>query len=134
MKFECPKCKRNNEFDVETTVCCSHCETSVEGVTFSQVKFITFGTALTFVTGGILFDKAEEYMFGERLPIPIEFEIVQACLESDTRYITSSVYKQKKQTCICALDSVLEDLNYSDYKDSPSKFHAEYARKVRDCK
>ncbi|MCP4989019.1 MAG: hypothetical protein GY928_24065 [Colwellia sp.] len=132
MKFECPKCKKNNEFDVETTVCCSHCETSVEGVTFTQIKFITFGTALTFVTGGILFDKAGS-IYGERLPIPIEFEIVQACLESDNRYISTSVYEKKKETCLCALDSVLDDFNYSDYKESPSKFITEYTRKARTC-
>lgn len=133
MKFECPKCYKENELYAGATICCDHCEASVKDVTFSQIKFITFGTVLTFVTGGILFDKAEEYIWGERLPIPVEFEIVQACLESDTRYINSLVYKQKKQACLCALDSVLEDLNYSDYKESPSKFITEYTKKARTC-
>ena len=64
MKFECPKCYKDNEFDVETAICCSHCETSVEGVRFKKAKIAVFGTALTFVTGGILFDKAEEYIWG----------------------------------------------------------------------
>ena len=59
---------------------------------------------------------------------------MQSCLESDTRYLTSSTYKTKKQTCLCALDSVLKELDYDDYKESPLKFQKEYARQARVCR
>jgi len=134
MKFECPKCYKENELYGGAAICCDHCETSVKDVTFRQIKFITFGTVLTFVTGGILFDKAEAYIGGERLPISVEFEIVQSCLESDKRYLKKSIYKAKKQACTCGLDLVLKELDYDDLKESAPKFIAEYSKKVKECK
>ncbi len=133
MKFECPNCYKDNDFDVEAAICCSHCETSIEGIKFKKVKTAFFSTMLTFASGGYIYNKIEPMVFGERLPISIEFEIVQSCLESDNRFITASIYKTKKQSCLCALDLVLQELDYDDYKDSPLNFQAEYVKKARVC-
>jgi hypothetical protein len=133
MKFECPSCNKGNDLDIDTAICCSHCETSFDGIKFQKIKSALFGTAMTFIAGGIIFDKAEDYMFGERLPIALEFEIVQSCVDSDDRSMSSSVYKKKKQSCLCGLEETLDELDYGDFKDSPIKFQALFSRKARQC-
>jgi hypothetical protein len=134
MIIECPHCHEDNKIEYAENIRCKKCEKDYKGFEFSKRKIIT-GTALallTYVGFHTLNDEVKGY--GDRYPIAVEYALLDSCVNGGQSLMSNSNYRNKRETCLCALKDTQEDYPYVDYKDDAKGFVAIFRQYAKRCR
>ena len=137
MNIECPSCAKENKIEYGENIFCHECKSSFSGYTYRKFEkpFVTAVTALfigivgTYNIEQRFFDEGEQ-----RYPVKVEYEIIDTCLNSDKRALTSSKYIQKKELCSCALGLTMDLLSYEEATDNKDRFLEKFRLSAEQCK
>lgn len=134
MQVECPSCQTDNKIEYAENIVCSSCKESFNGHVFKKFKkpLISASTALIIGIYGTY--KIDDTFFEEkRLPIQIEYELIDSCVNSSNRALRSSRYISKKESCMCALEQTLLKIDYKEMKKNESLFMTRFNSNIRVC-
>lgn len=134
MHIECPSCSKDNEIEFGKNIVCSECKESFAGHSYKKFKkpFLSATTALFLGAFGTY--KVDQIFFeDQRYPLKVEYEIVDSCVNSSSRLMSSHQQNKKTEVCICALDTTMKAMNYKEYKESESGFLTRFSESVKSC-
>lgn len=134
MIIECPHCATNNTIEYSEHMSCCNCQKSFKGKSFGKLKkpLISAGVALIFgVYGG---HKIENLMDESRYPISVEYAIVDTCVNSVKKSSSINRYLDKRDVCLCAVESTISKVPYSDFKESQNLFNESFKIMISACK
>lgn len=134
MQIECPSCKTDNYIDYSENIICVNCKKSFTGHVFQKIKKPLVSSAAALLIGIYGTYKIDNHFFDEqRLPIPIEYELIDSCVNSSNGVLRDSKYILKKKICSCALEQTLLEMNYKEMKNNESLFMTRYSNKIKLC-
>lgn len=134
MQVECPSCQTDNQIEYAENIVCSACKESFNGHAFKKFKkpLISASTALIIGIYGTY--KVDDIFFEEkRLPIQLEYELIDSCVNSSNKALRSSRYISKKEACMCALEQTLLKLDYREMKKNEALFMTRFNSNIRIC-
>jgi len=134
MHIECPSCQLENKIEYADNIVCSGCKESFSGYTYKKFKKPLISATTALIIGIYGTHKINEVYFEEqRYPVHIEYELIDSCVNSSSRVLRSSQYVTKKQTCACALEQTMLEVDYSELKKSESKFLTHFRINIGKC-
>lgn len=134
MQVECPSCKTDNKIEYAENIICTNCKGSFTGHAFKKYKKPLISSTTALIIGVYGTFKIDNTFFEEkRLPIPIEYELIDSCVNSSSRALRSSKYISKKETCMCALEQTLLKIDYKEMKKNESLFMTRFNNNIRVC-
>jgi phage FluMu protein Com len=133
MKIECPHCQELNQIEFAEYIKCSKCEKSLKGYNYRKFSKLVLSASSAIVIGAIGGYKANGYMDDVRYPLEVEYSIVDTCVNSSGNAMSISWYKNKRDICLCALESSMSDVSYSDYKSDKTAFMTAFKRNANSC-
>lgn len=69
----------------------------------------------------------------ERYPLRVEYEIVDACVNSSARALLSKSYVKKKEICLCALEATSRTVSYREMQNDPAVFTSAFKNNASSC-
>lgn len=86
------------------------------------------------VLGHHIDDIVEKYNLEiDRYPISIEYKITENCISNHSEPIKKSLYVNKKNICICALEKTELDYSYNSFIENKDGFLDIFEEKVEEC-
>jgi len=110
LKCKCTKEKKLSSADI--IISCTGCSNSIwSGKVSRYSKVITLVITLAFGTGYYA-----EYSLSEenRYPLEIEYEILNACINSESASFISIDYTKKQELCICMLNYATNETPFEE--------------------
>lgn len=130
LEVDCPHCYQENKINLQKAIKCKHCEKPLLGEKYTK-PIVSVLTAMIFGLGsGIAIDESFET---DRYPISVEHSIIENCISSYNKPLKKSYYKNKRNTCICALKKTEDILDYGDYKDDQYQFLNIFEQESKKC-
>ena len=133
IEITCGSCSKDNTIKLSNELKCKHCEEEITGKKYIKKPWILIPTTiavLSGVAGGVYIDEKIET---DRYPMSIEHSLIENCISSYEKPLNRSNIRKKKEVCICALEDTINDISYSEYKDSKSLFIRVFENKSREC-
>lgn len=137
MIVECPKCSKDKEIEYAKNIVCDECNSSFFGYRFKKhrKKLVSATAALMIGTAGGY--KINDYLVpsDNRYPLEIEYQLVERCLNAETRILTRKSHAMKQEICLCAVGRTASGLNYSDLKDqTATSFTRIFQNNIANCR
>lgn len=133
MKIECPHCEELNKIDFSENIKCSKCDENFKGYRFKKYSRLAISASSALAVGAVSGYGLNETLETERYPLEVEYSIVDTCVNSSGNSMSVSWYKNKRDICLCALDSTMSDISYSSYKSDNSEFVSAFTYNVEKC-
>lgn len=133
MNIECPKCHKQVEL-TKQSVLCGSCNENLSQHTYSKTKK-KIGVTVSAIILGLGSYQASEYIHPpiDRYPMADEYQLLDACINADTRVLTHQEYLSKKRVCICALDKTILQFNYSSLLSNKKDLYPIFSRNIKKC-
>lgn len=91
-------------------------------------------TFTAILIGGIGVYEIDKRFFAEhRYPVSVEYEVVDACVNSSRAALSSDQYKRKKEICSCALEKTQKDFPYKEMRKDESGFISRLRESAKGC-
>ncbi len=133
MLVECPAC--SNQQSLRNPEACGQCRTSFSGHLYRKYKKPLLSATTALFIGAYGSYKISDVFFDhERYPLRIEYEIVNACVNSSERIVSSSVYLKKHDVCLCAQQATSRTISYGEMEADPHAFTAAFKRNAAGCR
>lgn len=134
MQIECPSCSTDNEIEFSEIIVCSECKESFIGHSYKKFKKPLVSATTALIIGAYGTYKADQIFFeNQRYPLRVEYELLDSCVNSSSRLMNAYRQNEKIQTCICALNKTMEEIDYKELKKSESKFLARFRNSIPSC-
>ncbi len=134
MHIECPSCSTNNKIEFGENIICHKCKKSFAGHVYKQVKKPVTAAALALAVGVFGTYKVDQVFFQDhRYPTSVEYEIINACINSSRIIKNSAQYAYKTDLCICALEKTMERVGYKEIGQRESEFKTLFQKNVYNC-
>ncbi|WP_298775137.1 hypothetical protein [uncultured Shewanella sp.] len=134
MQVECPSCQTDNQIEYSENIVCFSCKESFKDHAFKKFKKPLISTTTALIIGIYGTYKIDNTFFEEqRLPIQVEYELIDSCVNSSGGSLRSSQYVVKKEVCMCALEQTVLKINYEEMKKNESLFMARFNSNISIC-
>lgn len=131
LKITCPKCAKNNIFDVTESVKCVHCDASFDSVKFAKKALI--GTVSALVIGGIAGKEIDDFLEPNRYPIKTEYALIEGCVKGTNATLLMQTARKKFEICSCALSITQKHFDHNRYEKYPIAFGASLKGSTQRC-
>ena len=137
LELECLHCSKVNNLKPKHPMTCVDCKKPLSGQRY-QVK-IPYFSLLPFALGALGFGAVDWAFLADenRYPLAVEYSMVEACTNGDSRAISPRLYESKRDLCICTVSKTIEDIPFSSFEerryDIPELL-SEYARECREAR
>lgn len=87
------------------------------------------------VSGHYIDDIMEKYnLQTNRYPMNVEYKIIRDCISNDNKPISESLYRDKTEICICAMEKTEIEYPYELFReDNGYEFLDKFEVNTRDC-
>ena len=68
-----------------------------------------------------------------RYPLQLEYNLLQACTNSEMKLISTKVFKKKKQICLCTLTETMNEISHIRYKFDKDSFFDSFRANIKTC-
>jgi len=111
-----------------------HCKTCSNDIEKFEVKkpLKAAGIAALLAYGGSQF--IDYAITDNRYPLIVEAEVIEACLSSYKKPVVRSVYGEKREICLCALEDTMNEISYVRYKVNEKAFLEAFEQNAKSCK
>jgi len=134
MQIECPSCSTDNKIEFGENIVCSKCKESFAGHSYKNFKKPLVSTTTALLIGAFGTYKVDQIFFeDQRYPLSIEYELVDACVNSSRALLNSFQYADKTQICICALNKTMEVISYKELNKNESEFLTHFRSSIASC-
>lgn len=116
MIVECPKCTKDKKIEYAKNIICDECQSSFFGYKFKKHKRKLISATAALAIGTVGGYKVGDWLTEQRYPLAVEYQMVNACVNSDNRALRRDSYVQKQRTCLCAVESTVSRFSYSDFR------------------
>jgi hypothetical protein len=135
MQIECPSCASINKIEFGANVVCSECKKSFSGYLYKKVGKPVMATTTALFVGAFGMYKAEQLFFeNNRYPIPVEYEIIDGCINSSHKLMSEDDKIKKTKICICGLEQVMTRMSYKELEKSGSDFITRFRSGISKCR
>ncbi|EHK9000952.1 hypothetical protein KCU36_004302 [Vibrio vulnificus] len=135
MNIECPSCSKENKIEYGENILCCECNSTFAGHTYKKFKKPLLSASSALLIGVFGTYKIEQLYFDEqRYPVRVEYEIVDNCVNSDKRAMTTDKYVEKKNLCLCALELTMNSLSYKEATGDEANFLNSFRTSLNQCK
>ncbi len=125
--IECPHCSKENNFDINAAVKCEHCKKEITGFRYSkEVKSSLSGfiVGACIIAGGHI---AADHIFEKnRYPISTEYSIIENCISSYNRPLTTRQFSEKRKVCQQVLTETQEEFDYKKFEEDQNGFLSKF--------
>ncbi len=133
LEINCPNCDEENTVKLSAEIKCKNCEEPLTKIKYGKLKKPFIGTLTAIIIGSVGGHQVVEYFDTDRYPMSIEHSILENCISSYDEPLRTSRIRKKKEVCICALEDTINEVSYSEYKDSNNMFIRVFELKAKDC-
>ena len=134
MQIECPSCATDNKIEFGENIICNECKKTFAGHSYKKFKKPLLSTTAALAIGAFGAYQIDQVFFeDQRYPLNVEYELIDSCVNSSRKPMYSDQKIQKTQTCVCALEKTMKEVNYKDLKKSESVFLTRFRSSLTSC-
>ena len=125
-------CKCEGPIKIKTRVShtCGSCQKIVKGFQFKKkLKYAAIIGVIGYGSGQAM----ESIFFDNRYPLDVEYSIIDACVNSSGKALSSRQYQNKQKLCLCAVEDTINDVSYSSFKSSEHLFNQSLQKSLNKC-
>lgn len=131
MNIICPKCQKENKIVVPGGANCKHCNKSLDGYKFIKPLF----PALLLIAMGVGGAQTYEHFTDKpRYPVKYEYGLVDKCISSYNQALPYVSFKDKRDSCLCAVEKTQKEMSFSEFMENQEKFMTLFSIAALDCK
>lgn len=134
MQIECPSCSKVNNLDIKKNVVCGACKKPLSGFKYKKHGKPILTVTSAIIIGALGYKSIDTYFLEEpRYPLPIEYSIIEACVNLHKAPLAMKEFETKREICLCSLEETMKDITYDSFKGNEDIFFDTFEGKINDC-